>query len=387
MHNNERTMEKEKKNLKVAFPHMGTIYIAWAAALRKVGLEAFIPPYTSKRTLSLGTKNAPEAICLPYKLILGNFIEAVEGGADYVAMITSPGICRLGEYGACIKNALSDMGYEAKYIELTLYDGIEGMYRFLKEISGKNDPLLFIRAIILAIRKVFLLDDLETKLSYYRAREINYGDAEKHFIKAIKIVDEAMNTRQMNRAKKLAFAEMDKTQIDPKREVLHVDITGEIYLVCDKFSNQDIVKELGKMGVQTRKSLTVSSFLKDAIIPKLFRKGETHLQRANRLAKPYLMRDIGGDALECVSDVAYANERGIDGIIHISPFTCMPEIMSQNIFPKMRENCDVPILPLIMDEQSGKAGYLTRLEAFVDLMRRRKRKLIVENKKQAEVTK
>ena len=98
-----------------------------------------------------------------------------------------------------------------------------------------------------------------------------------------------MNTRQMNKAKKLAFAEMDKTRIDPKREVLHVDITGEIYLVCDKFSNQDIVKELGKMGVQTRKSLTVSSFLKDAIIPKMFRKGETHLQRANRLAKLYRM--------------------------------------------------------------------------------------------------
>lgn len=380
-------MKKENKKIKVAFPHMGTIYIAWAAALRKVGVEAFIPPYTSKKTLSLGTKNAPEAICLPYKLILGNFIEAVEGGADYVAMITSPGICRLGEYGACIKNALADMGYEANYIELTLYDGIDGMYRFLKEITRKNDPILFIKAIILAIRKVFLLDDLETKLSYYRARELTYGEAEKHFIKALKIVDEAMNTRQMNKAKKLAFAEMDKTQIDPKREVLHVDITGEIYLVCDKFSNQDIVKELGKMGVQTRKSLTVSSFLKDAIIPKIFRKGETHLQRANRLAKPYLMRDIGGDALECVSDVAYANERGIDGIIHISPFTCMPEIMSQNIFPKMRENCDVPILPLIMDEQTGKAGYLTRLEAFVDLMRRRKRKIAIENKKQEEITK
>ena len=379
-------MKKENKKIKVAFPHMGTIYIAWAAALRRVGVEPFIPPYTSKKTLSLGTKHSPEAICLPYKLILGNFIEAIEGGADYVAMITSPGICRLGEYGACIKNALSDMGYKANYIELTLYDGIKGMYNFLKEISGKNDPVMFLRAIVFAMRKVFILDDLETKLSYYRAREITCGEAEKHYNKALKLIDDAMNTRQLNRAKKLAFAEMDKTQINPKKEVLYVDITGEIYLVCDKFSNQDIVKELGRMGVQTRKSLTVSSFLKDAIIPKMFRKGETHLQRANRLAKPYLMRDIGGDALECVSDVAYANERGIDGIIHISPFTCMPEIMSQNIFPAMRENCDIPILPLIMDEQTGKAGYITRLEAFVDLMRRRKRKLS-QSQKQEEVLK
>ena len=60
----------KKKKLKVAFPHMGTISIAWAAGLRKIGVEPSVPPYTSKKTLSLGTKNSPEAICLPYKLIL-----------------------------------------------------------------------------------------------------------------------------------------------------------------------------------------------------------------------------------------------------------------------------------------------------------------------------
>ena len=51
----------------------------------------------------------------------------------------------------------------------------------------------------------------------------------------------------------------------------------------------------------------------------------------------------------------------------------------------MRENCDIPILPLIMDEQTGKAGYLTRLEAFVDLMRRRKRKLAKSQKEENPV--
>lgn len=375
-------MSKDNKKIKVAFPHMGTVCIAWAAALKKIGVEPFIPPYTSKKTLSLGTKHSPEAICLPYKLILGNFIEAIEGGADYVAMITSPGCCRLGQYGNSIENALVDMGYHARYVELSLYDGIKGMYNVLKDISGKNDPILFARAINIAIRKMFLLDDLEENLAYYRAREINQGDADKHYAKALQYVKDVEHSRDLKRAKKLAFDEMKKVQIDPKKEVLNVDLTGEIYLVCDSFSNQNITKELGKMGVQVRRSLTVSSFIKDAIIPKAFREGETHLQRAYRMAKPYLMRDIGGDSLECVSDVAYANERGIDGIIHISPFTCMPEIMSQNIFPAMRENCDIPILPLIMDEQTGKAGYLTRLEAFVDLMRRRKRKLAKAQKEE-----
>ncbi len=364
----------KKKKIKVAFPHMGTISIAWAAALRKIGLDAYVPPYTSKRTLSLGTKNSPEAICLPYKLILGNFIEAIEGGADYVAMITSPGICRLGEYGNNIKTTLQEMGYHANYIELSLYDGFRGLYRFMKEISGKNNPVQIIRAINICIRKIFVIDELDTFLSYYRAREIHQGDAEKNYKKALQLIDAADKTSTLKKARQKAIDIIKSTKIDSNREVLHVDLTGEIFLVNDEFSNQNIEKELGRMGVETRRSLTVGSFLKDAIIPKAFRKGETHLERAERMAKPYLTRDIGGDSLECVSDVAYADERGIDGIIHISPFTCMPEIMTQNIFPSMREDCSIPILALIMDEQTGKAGYITRLEAFVDLMRRKKRK-------------
>ncbi len=370
--------KKTKKKIKVAFPHMGNIYIAWGSALRRLGIEPFIPPYSSKRTLSLGTKNSPESICLPYKLILGNFIEAIEGGADYVAMISSPGICRLGEYGAGIQNTLEDMGYHANYIELQLYDGVKGMYKFLTELSGVKNPITILRAIVFAFRKVFATDRMENLLSYYRAREIHQGDAEKAFKKGMKLIYEANHYKELKKAEKQATAEIKKVQIDPKREVLHVDLTGEIYLVQDPFSNQNIERELGKMGVQTRRTLTVSSFLRDAIIPKMFVKGETHLERAIRLAKPYLARDIGGDSLECVSDIVYANENGKDGIIHVSPFTCMPEIMSQNFFPAIRENCEIPILPLILDEQTGKAGYITRLEAFVDLMRRRKRKKEME---------
>ena len=364
----------EKKKIKVAFPHMGTIYVVWATALKRLGVEPYVPPYTNKKTLSLGTKHSPESICLPYKLILGNFIEAIEGGADYVAMISSPGICRLGEYGNSIQNVLKDLGYDAKYVELQLYDGFKGMYKFMSEISGCKNPILVIKSIASAIKKVFSLDRLENLLAYYAAREITPGEAEKAFNKGVKLIYDANNSKELKKAEKEATALIKKVEIDPKRDVVYVDLTGEIYLVQDNFSNQNIARELARMGVQVRRTLTVSSFLKDAIIPKIFKKGETHLERAFRLAKPYLARDIGGDALECISDVAYANERGIDGIIHISPFTCMPEIMSQNIFPAMREDVDIPILPLIMDAQTGRAGYITRLEAFVDLMRRRKRK-------------
>lgn len=367
-------MEKSKNKLKVAFPHMGTVYVVWSTALRKLGLEAIIPPKTSKRTLSIGAKYSPESICLPYKLVLGNFIETAEKGADIVVMITSPGICRLGEYGRIIRHTLEDLKLPVKYIDLDLYDGYKAMYRFLTEVSGIKNPFKILDALFITIKKVFVLDRLERVLSYYRAREKNYGTAEKEFKKGLVKIEQAMTFRELKKAEKEVIASISSVEIDTERDILHVDLTGEIFLVLDTFANQNLERELGKLGVQTRRTLTIGGWIKDAITPKIFKTGETHLERAVKFAEPYLKRDIGGDALEAVSDVAYADFRGIDGIIHVSPFTCMPEIMSQNIFPAMREKCNIPIMSLILDEQTGRAGYITRIEAFCDLMRRKKRK-------------
>ena len=366
----------KKNKPKVAFPHIGTMYIVWESLIRGLGGEVVVPPYTSKKTLSLGTKYSPEAICLPYKLVLGNFIEAIENGADTVVMISSPGTCRLGEYGKAVKNALKDLNYNVKYYGFDLYKGkFKMMYDGLVELTGNRNPFKLLQALIVSISKIFVLDKLENVFSYQRAREIHSGDAEKAFKKGLRKIENAFTVKALKQAEKDAVELIKKVEIDVNREVLHVDITGEIFMVLDPFSNQYIERELGRLGVQTRRTLTISSWLRDAIIPKMFVKGETHLQRSMRLAKRYLTRDIGGDSIEAISDIINANEKGTDGIIHISPFTCMPEIMSQNIFPMMRQDCKIPILPLIMDEQTGRAGYITRLEAFVDLMRRRKRML------------
>ena len=367
-------MSNKKNKPKVAFPHMGTVYIIWGSAINLLGGEAIIPPYTSKRTMELGSKSSPEAICLPYKLVLGNFIEAIEAGADTVAMLSSPGICRLGEYSKSARDVIKDMGHDVKYYDLDLYKGkIKEMYKFLKAVTGCGNPIKILSVLLVTISKIFTIDKLENVLSFYRARELTFGQAEKAYRRGLKKVFNAKNVFELKKIEKEVIAEIQKTPIDADKEVLTVDITGEIYLVLDEFSNQGIERELGKLGVQSRRSLTIGGWMRDAVIPKWFRKERTHLERAEEYAKPYLMRDIGGDSLEAISDVRYAFEKGTDGIVHVSPFTCMPEIMTQNIFPAMREDLPIPILTLVMDEQTGKAGFVTRLEAFVDLMRRRKR--------------
>jgi predicted nucleotide-binding protein (sugar kinase/HSP70/actin superfamily) len=87
-----------------------------------------------------------------------------------------------------------------------------------------------------------------------------------------------------------------------------------------------------------------------------------------------MKRAIGGETIETIGDTVYAAKHGIDGIIHIMPFSCMPEIVSQNILTKVSKEEDIPVMSLVLDEQTGKAGYQTRIEAFVDLVKRKKLK-------------
>lgn len=368
--------KNQNTKIKVSFPHMGSLHIVVGSMIKSLGGEVIEPPKTTKKTLSIGTKYSPEAICLPYKLLLGNYIEAIERGAEAVIMISSPGTCRLGEYSKSIKNALEDLGYKIKYVDVDLYKG--KFFEFLncmKTVTGNTNLIDLAKAVVLCFNKTFVLDNLDNTLSYYRARELEVGTAEKAFNKALRWIDDAYTGKELKEANIEAINEIKKTPIDENRDVLKVDLTGEIFMVLDSFSNQNLERELGRLGVQTKRNMNVSDWLKTAIIPKFLSKGETHLDKAFRLARPYLTRDIGGETIESVSDVALATNNGTDGIIHVSPFTCMPEIMTQNIFPKMRQDGALPILSLVLDEQTGRAGYVTRLEAFVDLMRRRKRQV------------
>jgi len=58
----------------------------------------------------------------------------------------------------------------------------------------------------------------------------------------------------------------------------------------------------------------------------------------------------------------------------------MPEIVAESILPAVERDYNIPILTLIIDEMTGEAGYMTRIEAFVDLLRkRRERGEIAEN--------
>jgi predicted nucleotide-binding protein (sugar kinase/HSP70/actin superfamily) len=58
---------------------------------------------------------------------------------------------------------------------------------------------------------------------------------------------------------------------------------------------------------------------------------------------------------------------------------CMPEIVSKSILPTVSKNENIPILSLVVDELTGEDGYITRIEAFLDLLERRKNNVLYGN--------
>ena len=57
----------------------------------------------------------------------------------------------------------------------------------------------------------------------------------------------------------------------------------------------------------------------------------------------------------------------VDGIILVSAFPCGPDSMTNELL--IRRIKGVPVLPLILDIQSGMAGIETRIESFLDIIR------------------
>jgi len=100
-------------------------------------------------------------------------------------------------------------------------------------------------------------------------------------------------------------------------------------------------------------------------------------KRLKKFALPYLRRDVGAHGLESIAEKVCLSREGYDGVVHLAPFTCMPEAVAANIMPSTKE--DIPVLTILCDEEMAKTGFLTRLEAFVDLLKWRRRKLGSEN--------
>jgi predicted nucleotide-binding protein (sugar kinase/HSP70/actin superfamily) len=353
---------------------MGSVWVPFKALLEKHDIECVVPPMFSKRTMSLGVKYSPEWMCLPYKVLLGNLIEGLEQGADTVIDVRGPGLCRLGYYAKLHEDTLRDLGYQFKIKAFDWQaEAIIALTKFIREIlPGKKPWRVVVGELKFAIQQLALMEEIERRVHYIRPREVKKGEATRLWRGAGERVCAARTPAELKRVREGLLAELEAIPLDPAARPLRVSLLGEFYVVLNPFCNMDIEEELGKRGVEVTRSAWLTEWLKAWLILEWVGLGHGH--KVKRAARPYLSRDVSGDAVQALGETILHKEEGFDGIIHLYPFTCMPEIIAENIYPRLIKDHSIPVLPIVFDEQMARAGLITRLEAFIDLMERRRAK-------------
>jgi predicted nucleotide-binding protein (sugar kinase/HSP70/actin superfamily) len=351
--------------MKVTFPHMGNAYIGIKAMMEELGTEVIVPPKHTLRTMSLAAKYSPEGVCLPFKLNLANMIEGLDAGADTIVNVNGQGTCRMGYYFNVQEQILKDMGYDFQMVLTGLSRWkFTQFLKLLKRLSNNASWPQIIAAFRFGLIKISALDDIEILSNKIRVMETSKGMATLIYREAVAAIEAAADVRSVKKAVNECGGKLTAVPVDSSVQPLSVLVVGEIYVVLDPFSNLDVEMELGKMGVFTTRSLYLSRWINRGLFPGIL--GIDQWREVHKAARPYLNRDIGGDGWETIGEKITSLGK-YDGMVHLMPFTCMPESVAQNIMSSTREK--LPVLTVYCDEQTSKAGMLTRLEAFVDMMK------------------
>lgn len=363
--------------MKITYPHMGNLYIVIRALLGSLGLEVVLPPPTSRRTVELGVRHAPEFACFPLKLNIGNFLEAQELGADTILMAGGVGPCRFGYYAQVQREILKDLGCHMEMVVLEPPDTSWGELKDkIRYLVGDSSWWEIVKAIRFAWYKARAIDIIEEKVLFLRSRVYQTHELEKLYRDVLKEIDEAQKKRELDVVVR-HYTDLMKALPQKPGPFLRVGLVGEIFTVLEPFANYEIERRLGLLGVEVTRSIFLSAWINEHLFGGLLRvKG---LKHTKRLAAPYLNSFVGGHGRETIGSTVDFAQRGYDGVVHVAPFTCMPEIVAHSILPAVVKDYGIPTLTLYLDEHSGEAGILTRLEAFVDLMVARRERLRKEH--------
>ncbi|MFD3157685.1 acyl-CoA dehydratase activase-related protein [Haloimpatiens sp. FM7330] len=135
---------------------------------------------------------------------------------------------------------------------------------------------------------------------------------------------------------------------------MKIALIGHPYNVQDNFVNMNIKKKLNKSGVGVITEEFVNKSEIDKKVKELYKKPFWTFARNSYGSSVYLSQN-----------------KKVDGIIYISSFACgIDSVVIELIKEKVR---DFPFLVLKVDEQTGQGGFDTRVEAFVDMIERRKK--------------
>lgn len=359
--------------MKATYGHMGTLTPIMELILEDLGHQPVTPNRPTRQTLARGAKYAPEFACIPFKIVLGTYLEGLERGADTLVSGGGYGPCRAGLYGELHRRILKDIGFDFDFI--FFWPPLRKpahFFRQMNKLKGSYSWLYLWKVIKKAYKKLAVYDDLELKAQWMRPRELKPGSTSRAFEKAMQIMSSAKTYPQIESAGIKGRGVMQEVAVDESRKPLKVGVIGEIYVQLEPFANFFVEEQLGHMGVEVRRSIYLTSYAHHDVLSTRGDMG------SRTLAMPYLAQKIGGHGQNSVGDIIRYAKMGYDGVVQLAPFSCIPEIVAKSIVPRLSKDYGIPVLTLFIDEHTGSAGVQTRLEAFVDMMdQRRSRKVMV----------
>ncbi len=353
--------------MKLSFPHMGCL-TGYKRLFELLGHEVILPLTPSQRTLDLGVKYSPEFICFPFKAMMGTYIEAAELGAEWIISSGGSGPCRAGLYGEIHQRVLDQLGFHTRVVIFDApFDDFKGFSDTLRKLLNGRSLLAAASHFPYCMKLIRQMDALEKKLKLNRALEAVPGAFNKAWHEIVALYEGTSTLGDLKKVWAQANALFDAIPLrNESARPLKIGVVGEIYVVMEESTNTALYSRLNSLGVQVESVMYISDWLKHNIMPWPWL-NPSKSWRVMSKAKRFSALNCGGHDLENIGWMIDFAERGFDGIVHLMPFGCLPELITSSMIPQMSEQLNIPILSLSLDEQAGTANNQTRLEAFVDL--------------------
>ena len=285
---------------------------AWEDFLKHCGFDVVTSPPTNSQQIELGVRSAQDEICLPVKVFLGHVRYLVE--IERVDAVFVPHLIQV-EQGCYI---------------CPKFMGLPDMVRM---ILPSDFPIFVWRT--------------DRKSSLWSLNAVPPEIRSGVVVRVIKDALQAAKAKNQEYWRELAA---EKPAVNP----ITVGLIAHPYCLYDDGLNLELLKRLSNVGVQ---------IIRPEMVPKRW-----FVESDSGLNKPLfwtLGRRVLGSALY------YANLR-VDGVIHLSAFACGPESVVGEVVARRLHEHQISFLHINLDEHTGEAGLATRIEAFIDLLTRRK---------------
>jgi predicted nucleotide-binding protein (sugar kinase/HSP70/actin superfamily) len=294
-------------------------YPLWKGFFREIGCEVIVSSPTNVDIANDGVRVACDEACYPVKVMHGHVLDLSQRvDALFIPKVVS---VQPGTYSCPKLIGLADMVRFTipnlpPIIEPTinLRLGIRGIYRALRcAAEGIN----------------------QNPLQVYRAFRTGLGELREH----------------QKRLRCGLLPELDAEQPAVPASNRSVAVIGHPYDLYDGYLNLNLINRLQQWGYRV-------------YTPEML--SEKTLQQANSQLRKQLFWSLGRRVLG--SAVHYSQRADIRGIIHLASFGCGLESLVADMAERAARRYSKPFMLLTMDEHTGEAGMLTRLEAFLDML-------------------